>query len=50
METKREIAASFNCKLDSFPMCYMGIPLHTRKLRKQDLQMVNEKMRKITDL
>jgi hypothetical protein len=50
METKREIAASFNCKLDSFPMCYLGIPLHTRKLRKQDLQMVNEKMRKITDL
>jgi hypothetical protein len=49
METKWEIATSFNCKLGSFPMCHLGILLHTRKLRKQDLQMVNEKMRKITD-
>jgi hypothetical protein len=44
-----EIAARFNCKLGSFPMCYLGIPLHIKKLRKQDLQMVNEKTSKRTD-
>jgi hypothetical protein len=48
-QLKGEIAARFNCKLGSLPMCYLGIPLHTKKLRKQDLQMVNEKMSKRTD-
>jgi hypothetical protein len=43
MEMKGEIAARFNCKLGSFPLCYLCIPLHTRKLRKHDLHMVNEK-------
>jgi hypothetical protein len=49
LEMQREIAGKFNCKLDSFPMCYLGIPLHTRRLKKHDMQMVNEKMRKRND-
>jgi hypothetical protein len=48
-QIKREIAAIFNCKLGSFPMCYLAIPLHIRKLRKHDLQMVNVKMSKRLD-
>jgi hypothetical protein len=43
---REEIAAKFNCKLGSFPLTYLGIPIHTRKLRKTDLQMVNHKMAK----
>jgi hypothetical protein len=32
---REEIAAELNCKLRSFPMTYLGIPIHTKKLRKQ---------------
>jgi hypothetical protein len=41
------IAGLLNCKLGKFSMIYLGVPIHTRKLRKPDLQIVNEKMRKI---
>jgi hypothetical protein len=43
---KEEIVAELNYKLGAFPMVYLGIPIHHRKLRKQDLQVVNEKMGK----
>lgn len=46
---KEEIAAKLNCKLGEFPMIYLGAPVHTRKLRKQDLQVVNAKMIKRAD-
>jgi hypothetical protein len=46
---REEIAAKFNYKLGSFPLMYLGIPVHTRKLRKTDLQMVNHKMGKRTE-
>jgi hypothetical protein len=46
-KTRREdIAAKFNCKLGSFPLTYLGILIHTRKLRKPYLQIVNHKMAK----
>jgi hypothetical protein len=32
---REEIAAELKCKLRSFPMTYLGIPIHTKKLRKQ---------------
>jgi hypothetical protein len=31
---REEIVAKFNCKLGSVPLTYLGIPVHTRKLRK----------------
>jgi hypothetical protein len=43
------IAGLLNCKLGKFSMIYLGVPIHTRKLRKPDLQIVNEKMRKMID-
>jgi hypothetical protein len=36
----------FNCKLGHFPLTYLGIIVHTRKLRKVDLRVVNVKMGK----
>jgi hypothetical protein len=44
-----EIAERLNCKLGQFPLTYLGIPIHTRKLRKCDLQVVNVKMAKRVD-
>jgi hypothetical protein len=46
---KEEIAVELNCKLDNFPMIYLGIPIHIKKLRKQDLGVVNDKMSKRID-
>jgi hypothetical protein len=49
LNLEEEIAAKLNRKLGRFPMVYLGIPIHTRKLRKQDLQCINSKMGKRTD-
>jgi hypothetical protein len=38
---KEEIVAKLNCKFGSSPMIYLGIPVHRRKLREKDLQVVN---------
>jgi hypothetical protein len=46
---KEEIVAELNCKLDSFPVTYLGIPIHFKKLRKKDLRVVNDKMSKRTN-
>jgi hypothetical protein len=46
---KEEIAENLNCKLGQFPMTYLGIPIHIKKLKQVDLQMVNEKLGKSTD-
>jgi hypothetical protein len=48
-KAKREgITTKFICRLGTFPLVYLGIPVHTRKLRKADFQMVNHKMSKRT--
>jgi hypothetical protein len=46
---EEKIAAKLICKLGVFPLIYLGIPLHTSKLRKVDLQVVNAKMSKKTE-
>jgi hypothetical protein len=43
---QKEIAERLNCKLGRLPLTYLGIPIHTRKLRKCDFQVVNMKMGK----
>jgi hypothetical protein len=48
-ERKGKVAAMFNCKLGSFPMTYLGVPVHTRKLRKEDFHVINAKMVKRSD-
>jgi hypothetical protein len=41
-----EIAERLNCMLGQFSLTYLGIPIHTGKLRKCDLQVVNVKIGK----
>jgi hypothetical protein len=36
----------FNCRLGKFPMVYLGVPIHIKKLRKDDLYVVNENEQK----
>jgi hypothetical protein len=48
-KVKEEIAGKLNCKLGQFPMIYLGIPIHTKKLRQTDFVMVTEKVVKRTD-
>jgi hypothetical protein len=45
---KEEIAVKFNSKLGNFPMTDLGISINIRKLRKQNLKIVNYKMNKRT--
>jgi hypothetical protein len=34
------VVVSLSCMLGQFPMNYLGVPLHYKKLRKEDLQPV----------
>src|SRR6266540_3820351 len=45
----KRIAANFNCKLGTFPMVYLCIPIHPYVPRKYDLQIVNHKLNKRRD-
>ena len=37
---------SLSCRLGSFPIKYLGVPLHHKKLRKEDLQPIVDKLLK----
>lgn len=37
-------AQTLGCRLSSFPIKYLGAPLHHCKLRKEDLQLVVDKI------
>lgn len=39
-----EIMQSFQCPVKSFPCTYLGLPLHTRALRKVDVQPLIDKV------
>jgi hypothetical protein len=45
-QVQMEIVEKLNCKLGRFRLTYLGIPIHSRKLRKCDLHVVNVKMGK----
>jgi hypothetical protein len=45
-EEAQTIAQSLYCRLGKFPMKYLGVPLHYKKLRKEDLQPVIDKILK----
>jgi hypothetical protein len=45
-QVQMEIAEKLNCKLGRLTLTYLGISIHTRKLRKCDLLVVNVKMGK----
>jgi hypothetical protein len=45
-EEAQIIAQSLCCRLGEFPMKYLGVPLHYKKLRKEDLQPVIDKILK----
>ena len=40
----KEYAELFNCDIGSFPIKYLGPPLHHCKLRREDLQPVIDKI------
>jgi hypothetical protein len=44
VEESQEYAQSLSCKLGCFPIKYLGAPLHYRRLRKEDLQPVIDKI------
>ena len=41
-------AQSLSCRLGSFPIKYLGVPLHHKKRRKEDLQPILDKLLKKT--
>jgi hypothetical protein len=43
-EESQEYAQSLSCKLGSFPIKYLGAPLHYKRLRKEDLHPVIDKI------
>ena len=43
-DSAQVFAWSLGCKLSSFPIKYLGAPLHRCKLRKEDLQPVIDKI------
>jgi hypothetical protein len=42
-EFEEEYSQIFGCGTDSFPFCYLGIPMHHRKLRNSDWKEVEER-------
>jgi hypothetical protein len=48
-KVKEEIAGKLNYKLGQFPIIYLGIPIHTKKVKQSDFVMVTEKVAKRTD-
>jgi hypothetical protein len=43
-EEARLFSQTLSCRLGKFPMNYLGAPLHYKKLRKEDLQPVIDKV------
>jgi hypothetical protein len=43
-ETTHEISHLFTCPLGSFPIKYLGVPLHYENLRREDIQPIVVKM------
>ena len=43
----KKYAELFNCEIGSFPIKYLGAPLHHRKLKKSELQPTIDKIIKI---
>jgi hypothetical protein len=43
---KEEYTQIFGCGMDSFPLRYLGIPMHHRKLRNLDWKEVEERFEK----
>jgi hypothetical protein len=43
-EEAQTFAQTLSCRLGSFPMKYLGAPLHYKKLRREDLQPVVDKV------
>ena len=43
-ERVNDLAKIFCCKKGDFPLKYLGVPLHYSKLRKEDLQLVIDKI------
>ena len=39
-----EIAKVFCCKISSFPIKYLGVPLHYTKLKREDIQPIVDKL------
>ena len=39
-----EIAQIFHCKKGSFPIKYLGVPLHYDKLKREDLQPIIDRI------
>lgn len=39
-----EIASVFGCPVGTFPIKYLGIPLHYKKLKREDLQPLVDKI------
>ena len=43
-ETAKEFAQIFCCQIGDFPFKYLGVPLHFKKLRREDLQPIIDKI------
>ena len=41
-----EVIEGFDCPIKDFPCTYLGLPLHTRKLRRVDIQLLVDKVAK----
>jgi hypothetical protein len=42
----QEYAKIFCCKIGKFPFIYLGVPLHHERLRREDIQLVVDKIMK----
>ena len=43
-ETTLQFARLFCCNVGTLPFIYLGIPLHQPKLRKEDIQLIVDKV------
>ena len=43
-EDKRALARCFCCNIGSFPIKYLGVPLHFNKLKREDIQPIVDKL------
>jgi hypothetical protein len=45
-ELAEETGTVLNCKIAELPIAYLGLPLHHRKVRKEHLQVIIDKIRR----
>lgn len=43
-DEEKQMAKVFCCKQQKFPLKYLGVPLHLSKLKREDLQLVVDKV------